>query len=364
MSPAVDGSGKPGGVGPPVCHGKNTKGSPMDVMSLAVLTAVCGGAAIYLWMSTSKLQDQLAGLRARADKAEAESGKATERAETLRKKLEKQGAGNAAEDRSAKESRARAAEAKEEVAKTRAALKRAEQTAEELAAKLRKADSRIDELQVMANVKRPAPIAPPVVEVVVQEIAAPAEPPPPPAPREDDPRWQLRRAELDAEREQRELEKQRLRQERETLRATQDDERLRETVGKLQAERDRWRHEAMVREMDLRLSWRKEEHNRRAYMMTMGALDLAEDELYRIKHGRERPEFTPTRAANIAPAFGVEVAPPQAGGAFDAEEEAGGQEHESIAAAVEAAPAIAAGDETAAVEEIGDVPVSAAIAEA
>lgn len=335
----------------------------MDVMTLAVLTAICGGAAIYMWMSTSKLQDQLTGLRARADKAEAETGKATERAETLRKKLEKQSAGNAIEDRSAKESRARVAEVKEEVAKTRAALKRAEQTAEELAAKLRKADSRIDELQVMANVKRPTPVAaPPVVVAPVEQVAV--EPPPAPTPVEDDPRWQLRRAELDAEREQRDLEKQRLRQEREAFRATQDDERLRETLGKLQVDRDRWRHEAMVREMDLRMAWRKAEHNRRAYMMTMGALDLAEDELYRIKHGSERPEFTPNRARDIAPAFGVEVGGGQAEEALAAAEEAAVQAEPSNGSFVEAAPAIAASDEGEARDDKAEASVPAVIAEA
>jgi hypothetical protein len=271
----------------------------MEVMSLAALAVVCGAVAIYLWMSLGKLQDQLNGLKSRAEKAEGEAGKATDRAETLRKKLEKQGDSNAYEERSLKEARTRASEAKEELQKTRAALKRAEQQAEELSLKMRKAESQIEELSVMAQVRRP------VQPVVVAPVQA-AEPVAPPQPmvaeeRADDPKIALRRAELEAEREARELERQKLKQERDTQRAQQDDVRLRELCDRLAQERDRWRHEALGRELDLRISRKMAEHNRRAYVMTMGALDLAEDEVYRMKHGRERPEFSPNRAAGFAP---------------------------------------------------------------
>ncbi len=271
----------------------------MEVMSLAALAVVCGAVAIYLWMSVAKLQTQLDGFRARADKAEAEAGKATDRADALRKKLEKTGDSNAYEERSLKEARARASEAKEELQKTRAALKRAEQQTEELALKMRKADSQIEELQVMAQVRRPQAAAPVVVQPAPEPVQAAA--PAPTEPRPDDPQLLLRRAELDAEREQRELERQKMKQERDAQRAQSEEQRLREVCDQLAQERNRWRQEALGRELELRITFRKAEHNRRAYVMTMGALDLAEDELYRIKHGTERPEFTPNRAAGFAP---------------------------------------------------------------
>ena len=97
-------------------------------------------------------------------------------------------------------------------------------------------------------------------------------------------------------------ERQKLQTEREAARTDRERERLREFVDKLQLDRDRWRQGALEREMELRILRRKAEHNRRAWVMTMGALDLAEDELYRIKHGTERPEFTPNRAAHVAAA--------------------------------------------------------------
>lgn len=348
----------------------------MEVISLAALAVVCGAVAIYLWMSLGKLQDQLNGLKLRAEKAEGEAGKAESRAETLRKKLEKQGDSNATEERGLKEARARATEAKEELQRTRAALKRAEQQAEELALKMRKAESQIDELSAMAQVRRPQQA--PVVQAPVEAIAQPIAQPVVAEERADDPRIALRRAELDAEREARELERQRLKQERDAQRAQQDEVRLRELCEKLAQERDRWRHEALGRELDLRISRKMAEHNRRAYVMTMGALDLAEDELYRIKHGRERPEFSPNRAAGFAPDLEAERTAGERAevaarddSAFDAAPEVAGVHAEPEAAAAPLANAeapVAAAEEPAqaaeAPETTGDALPPSATAEA
>lgn len=261
----------------------------MDSTLLVVVAAACGAAAIWLWMQVGKLQDDVKQALARADKADAEAVKAADRAEQLRKKLERQGDENAREDRSAREARQRLADTKEELQKTRAALKRVEALAEEQAGKLRKAEVQIEELAAMAAVKRtPKPEPAP-------------EPAPPPEPAVD-PKLALRQAELDAERETRQLERQKLNAERDAARQDREREKLREFLDKLQVDRDRWRQSALDRELELRILRRKAEHNRRAWVMTMGALDLAEDELYRIKHGTERPEYTPNRAAHVAAA--------------------------------------------------------------
>lgn len=280
----------------------------MDILSLAILAGVCGAAAIYLWLALSRTQLELTALQERIGKAESEASKASERAETLRKKLEGTRETVSKDDKQLKEARARATESKEEVKRLQAAAKRSEQLIEELQTAARKAEVRIEELSAMAQLPRKAPavVAAPVVEVPA-EPAAPREPIP------EDPRIALRRAELEAEREQRQLEVQKLRQERDSWRIEQQQSSDREELQRLRVERERLGKMVFERELDLRVLSKKAEDNRRAYIVTMGALDLAEDELYRLKHGRERPEYDPSRAHGGPRPHGVEE--PEAPGA-------------------------------------------------
>lgn len=261
---------------------------------LALVALGCGAAAAYLWTALSKVQDGTAKLLERAEKAEAETGKAHERAEQLRRKLERTGDVVAKDDRAQKEAAARLAQSKEEIAKSRSAQKKAEEALSELQTKFRKAETQLEELNtVVAELKGRKKAAP-----VVEEVIAP----PPPAPVPEDPKAIARRAEIEAERALHQVEVEKFRAERDAMREAQQGERLRENLHKLKSEREWMVNELFEMRLSMRILNRKAEDNRRAYIMTMGALDLAEDELYRIKHGRERPEFTPNRAAHVAPA--------------------------------------------------------------
>ena len=86
---------------------------------LALVAIVCGAAALYFWTTLAKLQEQITKLTERAEKAERDEGKAQERAEQLRKKLEKTGEAVSKDDRAQKEAAARLAQSKEDVAKAR-----------------------------------------------------------------------------------------------------------------------------------------------------------------------------------------------------------------------------------------------------
>ncbi len=264
---------------------------------LALVAVVCGAAALYFWTSLAKLQEQVQKLVERAEKAERDEGKAAERAEQLRKKLEKAGEAVSKEDRSQKEAAARLAQGKEDVAKARSAQKKAEDALNELQAKHRKAEHQLEELTVVVNElkgkKKP---------VVVEEEA----PPPPPVAYVEDPKVAARRAEYEAERALRQAEIEKMRLEQQTVREEQQIGRVREQLTKLRGEREWIINELFEMRLALRVTNQKAEDNRRAYIMTMGALDLAEDELYRLKHGRERPEFTPNRAAHVQAAVEVE----------------------------------------------------------
>ena len=329
----------PDALSPPPVAGRNrvadTIGSRRNMGStmLVVLAGACGALAIWLWTLQGKLQDQLTQAKTRADKAEAEAGKAQERAENLRKKLERHGDESSREDKTSRETKQRLTESKEELVKLRAAHKRSEALTEELQAKLRKADSQIEELSAMAAVKKPAKPEP-----------APEAPPPPVA--EVDPKHELRKAELEAEREARDLERQKLQAEREAVRNDKDRKEMRDFLDKVQTDRDRWRHAALDRELELRVLRRMAEHNRRAYVMTMGALDLAEDELYRIKHGTERPEFTPNRASHVVAAEELVPSPEpelesEPGLASESASASDHAPHAEEAPAIEAAQAVA-----------------------
>ncbi len=269
----------------------------MGTSILALVAVVCGAAALYFWTALAKVQEQVQKLAERAEKSEREEGKAQERAEQLRKKLEKTGEVVAKDDRAQKEAAARLTQGKEDVAKARSAQKKAEEALTELQNKHRKAEHQLEELQVVVNElkgkKKP---------VVVEEVA----PPPPPPEYVEDPKVAARRAEYEAERALRQAEIEKMRLEQQAVREEQQVGRVRDQLQKLRAERDWIINELFEMRLALRVTNQKAEDNRRAYIMTMGALDLAEDELYRLKHGRERPEFTPNRAAHVVAAVEVE----------------------------------------------------------
>lgn len=264
----------------------------MGSVILGIVAFLCGSAALYFWMAQAKLAEEVQKQTERAEKIEAESGKAKERAESLRKRLEKSGEAVSKDDRTHKELTARLAAGKEDVAKARSAQKKAEETLADLLVKHRRAEHQLEELHaVVAELKGKKKV------VVVEE---------PPPPVVEDPKAAARRAEYEAERALRQAEIEKLRLEREALREEQQSTRTRESLQKLRSERDWIINELFEMRLALRITNQKAEDNRRAYIMTMGALDLAEDELYRLKHGRERPEYTPNRAAHVVAAVEVD----------------------------------------------------------
>jgi chromosome segregation ATPase len=265
---------------------------------LALVAVVCGAAALYFWTTLAKLQEQVQKISDRAEKAEGEERKAQERAEAMRKKLEKTAEAVAKEDRGQKDTAQRVASIKEDVAKARSGQKKAEDALVELQTKHRKAEHQLEELQLVVNELKGRKKA----AVVVEEEA----PAPPPPPFVEDPKVAARRAEYEAERALRQVELDKLRLEQAAVREEQQIGRVRDQLNKLRGEREWIINELFEMRLALRVTNQKAEDNRRAYIMTMGALDLAEDELYRLKHGRERPEFTPNRAAHVTAAVEVE----------------------------------------------------------
>ena len=281
----------------------------METTILAALAFFGGGAAFWFWSQLGKAQADLQAASARAKDADSEASKQAERAESFRKKLETARGETAKEDGSADKHRQRAAAAKEEQKKLASQVKRLEDEVHSLGLKLRKAEVHAEGLEGVLHeraTRKPSVTMPAAVAVV----AAPEPERPPPA---EDPKWAVRRAEAEAEKLTRQAEIEKLRTERDAMYAQKRDQKTEEFIGKLKDERGRLSKMVLEREMELRTAWRLAEDNRRAWIMTMGALDLAEDELYRIKHGRERPEFDPNRAENLARPHGVEVRGPDAG---------------------------------------------------
>ncbi len=264
---------------------------------LALVAVVCGAAALYFWTTLAKLQEQVQKLSERAEKAERDEGKAQERAEQLRKKLEKTGEAVSKDDRAQKEAAQRLALSKEDIAKARSGQKKAEEALSELQVKHRKAEHQLEELQHVVNELKGKK----KVVAIVEEEA-----PPPPPPFVEDPKVAARRAEYEAERALRQAEIDKMRLEQQAVREEQQVGRIRDQLAKLRSEREWVINELFEMRLALRVTNQKAEDNRRAYIMTMGALDLAEDELYRLKHGKERPEFTPNRAAHVVAAVEVE----------------------------------------------------------
>lgn len=255
----------------------------MNAMVLAVVAVVCGAAAIWMWMQQGRSAEAHKKLAERVAQAEAEARKEAERAEGMRKRLDAVRETAPKDDRPLREARAQAATAKEEVRRLQAHLKRHEQDTAELQVRLRRTETRADELaQALAERqgKKPAVIETPPVAVVAAPVVRAA-----------DPAIEVRKAELEAERAARIAEAEKAKADREAARAARQDNQQQAFIDQLKAERERLRQLVFERELQVRILVRKSEHNRRAYLMTMGALDLAEDELYRIKHGRERPEY-------------------------------------------------------------------------
>ncbi|MSQ82965.1 MAG: hypothetical protein EXR77_08620 [Myxococcales bacterium] len=269
----------------------------MNITVLALLAAACGGFAIYLFAAQSKLHDTIKQLRHDGEHARADAKKEADRAEALRKKLDSPRSGAASKDdkpgRDDKDIKAQLVAAREQVKQLQAAVKRGEIENNDSQIKLRRAEARVEEL---GNALHHPPKKVALAAVVIEE--APAPPPVPEREPELDAdreermeRSAARRAELEAERTARLAEAEQARAERDAARAARQESKDQEFIAQLKDQREHLKHLVFVRELDLRILERKAEHNRRAYMMTLGALDLAEDELYRLKHGRERPEF-------------------------------------------------------------------------
>jgi chromosome segregation ATPase len=102
----------------------------------------------------------------------------------------------------------------------------------------------------------------------------------------------------------------------EKLRATIKDEALRkkehehlsEKIKQLEQENLTLRKALIQKEEKLKVALRKAEHNRRAYLVTLMQLDLAEDKIYMLLHGKPRPVLR-------RPQAGIkegEVVPPEA----------------------------------------------------
>lgn len=270
----------------------------MNITVLALLAAACGGFAIYLFAAQSKLHDTIKQLRDDYERARADAKKEADRAEALRKKLDSPRSGAASKDdkpgRDDKDTKALLVAVREQVKQLQAAVKRGETENNDTQIKLRRAEARVEELGNALHHPPKKVVA--LAAVAIEE--APAPPPvPPPEPELDSEREErmersaARRAELEAERTARLAEAEQARAERDAARAARQESKDQEFIAQLKDQREHLKHLVFVRELDLRILERKAEHNRRAYMMTLGALDLAEDELYRLKHGRERPEF-------------------------------------------------------------------------
>ncbi len=353
----------------------------MNVTVLAVLAAACGALAIYLWTAQSKLNDTIKGLKDDLDKARSDAKAQADRAEAARKKADSaaRSVGSAApaggEDKAAKDTKAQLVAAKEQLKQSQAAVKRMETEANDGAIKLRKAEARIEELAAaLAHPPKkgaaPVEAAPPPVERARDEHRDDRrehfrdddrdddrddERAPDPEREERIQRAAARRAEFEAEKAARLAEAEKARAERDAARAARQDSKDQEFIARLKGEREHLKQLVFSRELELRILWRKAEHNRQAYIMTLGALDLAEDELYRIKHGRERPDYEPPREDGEG---GQRAALPES---FSASaEERAAAEAAADAALAQVAPAAESAPEAPVVEAAASLDVVAA----
>ncbi|MBP46693.1 MAG: hypothetical protein CMH53_02030 [Myxococcales bacterium] len=256
----------------------------MNVVLLATIAGVCGFAAIALWTQLSASKDAMKAADARAQSAEADAKKQSDRANAMQRKLERGGEERAGAKRKADKSKTQLTDLRNELSRANAALTKS-QAEQQASARLgRQSQRRVEELEGMLAIKGPA--KPQVV----------AEPEPEPALPADDPRAE-RRAELEAERLARTVEIERLKTERFKAKQERLAEQERQEIISLREERKTYLEEIFKRESTLRACLRKERDNYRAYIITKGQLDLALDDLYRIKHGKERPSVHETQDA-------------------------------------------------------------------
>lgn len=143
-------------------------------------------------------------------------------------------------------------------------LNRLRMSREEMRQELAKANETLDELQ---SQKKPRPATATATDAAATESEPESQPAPEPV---ADEQSEARRASIG-------------RLERELDKANKDYERLSKSM-------ERMRKGVLEREAELRKLRRKNEHNRRAYIITQLQLDLAQDELYTLKHG-EPPKY-------------------------------------------------------------------------
>ena len=262
----------------------------MEMMVLGVIAAGCGAAAIYFWMASSRLKEEASAVEERANKTIAEARKTADRAEKISKKAGKHQADTSVADRALETARAKVAELHNETGRLATIEKKLSGELEHTGRDLRKATRRLEELEAMLSLRgglEPEARrdddddeAPPVVVAAAPAVAVTSA---------ADVEKQLRLENLVREREERSLEAERLRIERDRLRNEQMAKKDLDELAELRREKERWLEMLFERERNLRVESRKGRDNYRAYIITKGQLDLALDELYRRKHGRERP---------------------------------------------------------------------------
>lgn len=252
---------------------------------LILIAIVCVAAAVFFYNKAAKLSDTIDSAQSEAESAKAEARKNGERAEQLRKKYESVRDTTADHEKAAKDARKKASDMKAELQKFRTESEGASKKLKSLERQARRSEQEVAELRSMIDARGIiAKAAPkPEPEAVVVEHA-PVEV----APANDS--RALRMAELAEKKEERRLEFERLQNERETLRNSRLAVEEREELEKLRGSSQALYDQVFARERELRVAHRKLEHNRQAYIVTAKQLDLVEDELYRVIHGKERPE--------------------------------------------------------------------------
>ncbi len=249
----------------------------MHIVSLAAITIVCGIAAVFFFMQSSRLRETIADLDTRAGEAETEARKQSDRAESIRRKLEA-ARNEASEKGQGGGARKRLNELKDEVKRQTAALDKVNAGQKTLERRARRAENRVEELQAVISGRG--------LKVPSEEDVAPPPPAPVAEPVTADPeveRRALRRAELDADKAERILEIERLRTQRELSQSERLAEEERAELAQLRDERDVMAERIMGTEQNLRIAYRKLEANRRAYIVTARKLELADDELFRLR---------------------------------------------------------------------------------
>jgi len=260
---------------------------------LVVLTALAllaAAVAIFNWIRANALAQRIdeAG-KARAD-AESERRALAEKVESLEKRFAGKSDALAKLEREARETKATATSAKEELKKAKAAVERAESAEKVAGTKLRGAEASLEELRaVLAETRKE-------LDAARRKHATPppAETPPPVRkerePTPEDEKLAARRAAIEAEKEERREDRSRERIARLEARIAELEGHGDERFDKLRADRKAMLQRIVEQEAYLRTLQRQAEHNRRAYIVTQSQLDLLEDRLYILKHGTARPE--------------------------------------------------------------------------